>query len=70
MENKILLTVKEVSVLLHTNVNYVYKLINAGILPAIKLGAYKVRKEALTKFLEENEGKDLSNPKKIDTIKV
>ena len=59
---KILYTVKEVSELIHTNQAYVYTLIRAGLLPALKLGSYKVRKEALFTFLEANEGKNLNDP--------
>lgn len=58
--NDIILTVAEVAEILHTNREYVYDLIKQGFLPALKLGYLKVRKEALLKFLEENEGKDLS----------
>lgn len=54
---KILYTMKEVSKLIHTNQAYVYTLIRSGLLPALKLGSYKVRKEALFAFLEANEGK-------------
>ncbi len=60
MANDIILTVKEVSEILHTNKGYVYLLIKKGLLPALKLGSYKVRKEALLQFLKDNEGKDLS----------
>lgn len=56
------------SELIHTNLAYVYSLINSGLLPALKLGSYKVRKEALTRFLEEYEGKDLTDPNKISII--
>ena len=66
---KILYTVKEVSELIHTNQAYVYSLIRAGLLPVLKLGSYTVRKEALTKFLAENEGKDLTDPRNVNTIK-
>ena len=66
--NKLLYTVKEVSELIHTNQAYVYSLIKAGLLPVLKLGSYKVRKEALTKFLAENEGKDLTNPQNVRII--
>ncbi len=62
----ILYTVHEVSKLLKTNSNYVYELIRRGILPALKLGSYKVRRIALLKFLKANEGKDLTN---LDEIK-
>ena len=60
-----LYTVKEVSELLHTNPTYVYKLINKGLLPALKLGSYKVRHEALNAFLVQFEGYDLTD---IDNI--
>lgn len=60
-----LYTVKEVSELLHTNPTYVYKLINKGLLPALKLGSYKVRHEALDAFLMQFEGYDLTD---IDNI--
>ena len=65
---KILYTVKEVSELLHTNQAYVYSLIKAGLLPVLKLGSYKIRKESLRRFLEEYEGKDLTNPNNVTTI--
>lgn len=64
MEN-VLYTVQEVAELLKTNGTYVYSLIRAGELPALKLGRLKIRKEALEDFLERNEGKDLSNPKNV-----
>ena len=65
---KILYTVREVSELLHTKQGFVYDLIRAGLLPALKLGAYKVRREALYKFLEENEGMDLRDPTNVGTF--
>lgn len=61
----ILLTVKEVSILLKSNTDYVYKLIRSGLLPVLKLGGYKVRRETLCKFLEKYEGKDVTNPIEI-----
>lgn len=65
-----LYTVDEISKLLKTNKNFVYELIKRGLLPALKLGSYKVRKTALTKFLEENEGKDLTNLDNIISLNV
>ena len=65
---KILYTVKEVSELIHTNQAYVYSLIKAGLLPVLKLGSYKIRRESLNKFLADFEGKDLTNPNNIFTI--
>ena len=66
--NEILYTVKEVSELLHTNPTYVYNLIKAGLLPVLKLGSYKVRRESLNKFLADYEGKDLTDPNNIVII--
>lgn len=62
LNDNILYTVKEVAALLKTNVDYVHKLRKAGLLPFLKLGQYKVRKEALIEFLCRYEGKDLTNP--------
>ena len=61
-------TVKEVSNILHTSPAYIYDLIKAGLLPAIKLGSYKVRLESLENFLKKNEGNDLSNPYSVIKI--
>lgn len=55
-------TVAEVAEILKTNVDYVHKLRKAKLLPFIKLGSYKVRKEALQEFLREYEGKDVTEP--------
>lgn len=41
-EDKILYTVNEVAQLIHTNQGYVYSLIEAGLLPVLKLGSYKL----------------------------
>lgn len=69
MENKaILYTVSEVAKLLHTNKSYVYELINANKLPALKLGSKKVRAEALDTFLRKYEGMDLTNPYDVKSI--
>lgn len=54
-----LLTVKEVSEILKVNTNYVYNLMNSGLLPYMKLGSRKVRRETLERFLAEMDGKDV-----------
>ena len=59
---RMLYTVKEVADIMHTNKQYVYKLINSNQLPAIKLGSFKIRHEALCSFFAANEGKDLTDP--------
>lgn len=65
---QILYTVKEVSALLKVNVDTVHKLRKSGVLPFLKLGQYKVRKQALNDFLEKYEGMDLTNPYEIKEI--
>ena len=66
--SNVLYTVKEVAELLKTNIDYVHKLRKAGILPFIKLGQYKVRKQSLELFLERYEGKDLTDPFNIKEL--
>lgn len=50
-----LLTVKQVSEMLQTNPAFVYELIDAGRLRAIRLRSLKVREEELERFLIEEE---------------
>ena len=63
---RVIYTVREVSQLLRTNAAFIYKLIDIGLLPALKLGSIRVRKEALDAFLQKYEGCDLSD---LDHIK-
>lgn len=65
---EILYTVREVAEILKTNVDYVHKLRKAGLLPFLKLGCYKVRKEALEEFLAKYEGCDLTDPFDIKNL--
>ena len=44
---------------LRVNTNMAYRLINAGLLPSIKIGSTKVRPEALKEFLITYEGEDI-----------
>lgn len=57
----ILYTVAETAKLLKTNPNYIYDLINKGLLPALKLGSFKVRRASLLEFLAKYEGQDLTD---------
>ncbi|WP_312158920.1 MULTISPECIES: helix-turn-helix domain-containing protein [Oscillibacter] len=66
--SRVIYTVKEVSLLLHSNIGYVYQLIDLGLLPALKLGSLKVRKEALDEFLRKYEGFDLSDLNDIKSL--
>lgn len=61
-------TVPEVAELLKTSQGYVYRLIDTGLLPVLKLGRFKIRRSTLLKFLEQYEGYDLSNPDKISKM--
>jgi excisionase family DNA binding protein len=67
-ENDVLFTVSEVAKLMKTNPAKVYEIINAGLLPVLKLGCFKIRKVALLDFLEKYEGKDLSDPHNIKDL--
>lgn len=64
----ILYTVKEVSVLLKCNVDYVHKLRKSGLLPFLKLGSYKCRRQALEDFLEKYESFDLTDPDNVKEL--
>ena len=68
MEDNILYSVHDVAKMLHSSPNYIYKLIDNGYLPAIKLGSIKILKSTLIKFLIDNEGNDLSNINSIKKI--
>lgn len=61
-------TVKQVSQMLHTNIGFIYRLINLELLPAIRLGSLRVRKEALDEFLRKYEGYDLSDLENIKPL--
>lgn len=65
-EDKMLYTVKEASATLGVSIHLVYELINKGLLPALKLGSLKIRKETLDEFTKKYEGMDLSD---LDHIK-
>lgn len=62
-------TVKEVAEILKTNVTYVYKLRDAGLLTFLKLGQWKVTQKELDRFLEANQGMDLTNPFDIKPLR-
>lgn len=67
---EVLFTVKEVSELLKCNVDYVHKLRKSGLLPFLKLGSYKCRKQALEEFLTKHEGQDLTDPFNVKNLEV
>ena len=63
-----LYTVKEVSKILQTNTTYVYELIKAKKLPALKLDSYNISHSALVEFLTINEDNDLTDPYNIKPL--
>ncbi len=64
----IIYTMSEVAEKLKTNINYVHDLRKAGLIKCLKLRSYKVRAVELDRFLQENEGKDLSDPYNIKDL--
>lgn len=69
-EDKLLYTVKEASAALGINVHTVYSLIKKGLLPALKLGSFKIRKESLEEFVRKYEGMDLSDLNNIKELNI
>jgi excisionase family DNA binding protein len=61
-EKDILYTVTETAKLIKSNPTYVYSLIKAGLLPALKLGSFKIRRTTLIDFLNKYEKWDVSDP--------
>ena len=61
-------TVKEVSQILKTNIDYVHSLRKSGLLTFIKIGQYKIRHESLIRFLEMYDGFDLTDPFNIKKL--
>ena len=57
-----LYTVPEVATIIKTNNNYVYDLIDAGHLEALKLGRIKIRKAELERSLKQAQGYDYTDP--------
>lgn len=66
MNNQDLLyTVEETAKILKINKNAAYELINSKQLLSMKLGRIKVPRWALLKFVKDNIGKDLTDPREV-----
>lgn len=65
---KMLYTVAETAEILMCNVNTVYRLRSAGLLPFLRLGRLKCRREALEDFLKKYEGYDITDPQNIKPL--
>lgn len=64
----VLYTVSEAAELLKVNRNSVYDLLKKNVIRGLKLGSLKITRTELIKFLEENNGKDLSNLEDIKDL--
>lgn len=69
INSDMLYTANEVAKILKVNVDYVHKLRKSGILPFLKIGQYKCRRSSLEKFLQDYEGKDITNPEYVRDLK-
>lgn len=65
---EMLYTVKEAAQILKCNTDYVHKLRRAGLIRFMKLGSFKVRRSELERFLQDAEGKDLTNPEHVTDL--
>ena len=70
MKERLLYTVPEVAKILRCNPNRVYDLNKAGLLPFLKLGQLKCRRETLIAFLEKYEGYDVSDPYNVTILQT
>lgn len=57
--NDTIYTVKEAAGILRVGTHYIYKLINLGMMPYIKLGSIKIRESDIKNFLDRYAGKDV-----------
>lgn len=64
----VLYTVSETAELLKINRNSVYDLLKHNVIRGLKLGSLKITRDELMKFLENNNGKDLSNLQDIKEL--
>ena len=69
INSDMLYTANEVAKILKVNVDYVHKLRKSGILPFFFFVQYKCRRSSLEKFLQDYEGKDITNPEYVRDLK-
>ena len=70
MLDKPLYTMEEAAQILQVKRGTVDKLREAGLIRCLKLGRWKVRAEALDRFLKEAEGKDVTDPFNVKDIAI
>ncbi|MCB6475560.1 helix-turn-helix domain-containing protein [Emergencia timonensis] len=64
----ILYTIPEAAEMMKTSQGCVHNLRKAGLLKCLKLGSYKVRRAELERFLQEYEGKDVTDPYNVKDL--
>ena len=64
----ILYTIPEAAEAMKTSQGCVHNLRKAGLLKCLKLGSYKVRRAELERFLQEYEGKDVTDPYNVKDL--
>lgn len=69
IDNDYLYTVEETAMILKVNKHTVYDLIKKGHLKAMKLGRIKVVKSELLRFIDEYNGKDLTDMDNVKELK-
>ncbi len=65
----ILLEVKEAAAEMRTSPAMVYRLVNAGVLPVLKLGRIKIPYTAIVEFVNRYLGHDVTDPEAIHVFK-
>jgi len=58
-QERLLYTVSEAAEILRVNRNRVYSLLKEGLLKGLKLGGMKIPAKELTRFIDENTGKEI-----------
>ena len=66
---QLIFTVAEVAKILKINRNFVYDLINNGLLKSIKLGRTKVTRTSLNDFLAKYDGMDFADLSQVQNYK-
>lgn len=66
--DEIVYSVSDAANLLKVGKNRIYDLIHAGLLPVLKIGGWKIRKQSLENFLEQYEGCDLTDPYNVKQV--
>lgn len=67
-DESILYNVKQAAEVMSVRPGCIYLLIKKGVLPALRIEGYKVRRSTLLDFAEKYEGYDFSNPDEVKKL--